>query len=135
MWQGQKQFLLKKIAEPNDLRDAFHSQSSLSVYEKTITKRLCSGLHKVKSLSCVQLFVTPWPTWLLRPWDSPGKDTGVGCLFLLQGIFPTQGSDPYLLSLFTGRQILYHGTTQTGVALIWFSSVQSLSRVRLSGTP
>ena len=31
------------------------------------------------------------PTRLLPPWDSPGKSTGVGCHFLLQGIFPTQG--------------------------------------------
>ena len=30
-------------------------------------------------------------TRLLRPWDSQGKNTGVGCHFLLQGIFPTQG--------------------------------------------
>ena len=37
-----------------------------------------------------------WPTRLLRPWDSPGKNTGVGCHFLLQGIFPTQGSNPGL---------------------------------------
>ena len=29
--------------------------------------------------------------------DFPGKNTGVGCHFLLQGIFPTQGSNPYLL--------------------------------------
>ena len=36
----------------------------------------------------------PWPTRLLCPWDSPGKNTGVGCHFLLQGIFPTQGSNP-----------------------------------------
>ena len=36
---------------------------------------------KVKSLSRVQLVPTPWrqPTRLLRPWDSPGKSTGVGC--------------------------------------------------------
>ena len=34
------------------------------------------------------------PTRLLCPWDSPGKNTGVGCHFLLQGIFPTQGSNP-----------------------------------------
>ena len=34
---------------------------------------------------------------VLRPWDSPGKSTGVGCHFLLQGIFPTQGSNPGLL--------------------------------------
>ena len=31
------------------------------------------------------------PTRLLCLWDSPGKNTGVGCHFLLQGIFPTQG--------------------------------------------
>ena len=44
------------------------------------------------------------PTRLLCPWDFPGKDTGVGCHFLLQGIFPTQGSNPGLLHC---RQILY----------------------------
>ena len=27
-------------------------------------------------------------------WDSPGKNTGVGCHALLQGIFRTQGSNP-----------------------------------------
>ena len=39
---------------------------------------------KVKSLSRVQLFATRglWPTKFLRPWDSPGKNTGVGCHFL-----------------------------------------------------
>ena len=31
--------------------------------------------------------------------DSPGKNTGVGCHFLLQGIFPTQGSNPGLPAL------------------------------------
>ena len=31
--------------------------------------------------------------------DSPGKNTGVGCHTLLQGIFPTQGSNPHLLCL------------------------------------
>ena len=33
------------------------------------------------------------PTRLLCPWNSPGKNTGLGCHSLLQGIFPTQGSD------------------------------------------
>ena len=28
------------------------------------------------------------------PWNSPGQNTGVGSLYLLQGIFPTQGSNP-----------------------------------------
>ena len=31
---------------------------------------------------------------LLHPWDSPGKNTGVDCHFLLQVIFPTQGIEP-----------------------------------------
>ena len=39
------------------------------------------------------------PARLLCPWDTPGKNTGVGCHALLQGIFPTQGSNLYLLGL------------------------------------
>ena len=31
---------------------------------------------------------------LFYTWDCPGKNPGVGCHFLLQGIFPTQGSNP-----------------------------------------
>ena len=45
------------------------------------------------------------PTKLFSPWDFPGKNTGVGCHFLLQGIFMTQGSNSCLL--FHGW-ILYH---------------------------
>ena len=39
------------------------------------------------------------PPGSLRQWDSPGKNTAVGCHFLLQGIFPTQGSNLWLLCL------------------------------------
>ena len=42
---------------------------------------------------------------LLCPWNSLGKNTGVGCHPLLQGICPTQGSNSGLLHY---RQILYH---------------------------
>ena len=45
------------------------------------------------------------PTRLLCLWDFPGNSTGAGCHFLLQGIFPTQGSNPGLLHC---RQMLYH---------------------------
>ena len=38
-------------------------------------------------------------TRLFNPWHFPGKNPGVGCHFLLQGIFLTQGSNPYLLHL------------------------------------
>ena len=44
------------------------------------------------------------PTRLLCPWNSPGRDTGVGSHSLLQGIFPTQESNPGLPHC---RQILY----------------------------
>ena len=57
-------------------------------------------------------------------WDSPGKNTGVGCHSLLQEIFPTQGLNPGLLHC---RKILNH--------LLSISSVQLLSRVRLFATP
>ena len=36
---------------------------------------------------------------LLCSWNFPGKNTGVGCHFLLQGIFPTQESNQHLLHL------------------------------------
>ena len=45
-----------------------------------------------------------YPTRLLCPWDSPGKNTGVVCHSLLQGIFPTHGSNPGFPHY---RQILY----------------------------
>ena len=43
-------------------------------------------------------FVTPWTVahWLLCAWNFPGKNTGVGCHFQLQGSFLTQGLNPCL---------------------------------------
>ena len=46
------------------------------------------------------------PNMLLCPWDCPGKNTGAGCHFLLQGILLAQGSNPSLLHC---RHILAHG--------------------------
>ena len=61
----------------------------------------------MKLLSRVRLFASPWTTVL--PGSSihgifPGKSPGVGCHFLLQEIFPIQGSNSSLLHC---RQILY----------------------------
>ena len=42
------------------------------------------------------------PAKLLCPWDSSEKNTGVGCHALLQGVFPTQESNPSLLHLLMG---------------------------------
>ena len=60
-------------------------------------------------------------------WNSPGKNTGVGCHALLQRIFPTQGLNPhvhgapalqidYLLLLYQGRRYIgWYGTRCTGL--------------------
>ena len=55
--------------------------------------------------SRVWLFVTQWTTALQAPcpWDSPGKNTGVGCHSFLQGIFPTQGLNSHLFCLLHWR--------------------------------
>ena len=55
-----------------------------------------------ESRSVVSEFLRPHG--LYSPWNFPGQNTGVGTLSLLQGIFPTQGSNP---SLPHGRWILY----------------------------
>ena len=65
------------------------------------------------------------PAKLLCPWDSPGKNTGVGSHFLLQGIFPTQGLN-WGLSLC--RQILYHLSHQ-GSPLIFQLLLSRLCRI------
>ena len=44
------------------------------------------------------------PRGVYSPWNSPGQNTGVGSLSLLQGIFPTQGLNPGLVHC---GQILY----------------------------
>ena len=49
------------------------------------------------------------PHGLYSPWESPGQSTAVGSLSLLQGIFPTQGSNPGLPHC---RQILYSWATR-----------------------
>ena len=60
---------------------------------------VAAGPGELSPFSRVQLFVIPWTVahQLLCPWDSPGKNTGVGCHALLQGIFPTQGLNLCLL--------------------------------------
>ena len=59
---------------------------------------VCVREERRRSHSVVSDSATPWTVayQLLHQWGSPGKNTGVGCRFLLQGIFPTQGSNPGL---------------------------------------
>ena len=67
------------------------------------------------------------PTRLLRPWDSPGKNSRVCCHFLLQRIFPTQGWNPHLLQLLHCWQILCHwATRENPKKTLWPSLFPSL---------
>ena len=67
---------------------------------------LAAAAYKVKSESESRLVTSDslQPHGLHSPWNSLGQYTGVGSFFLLQGIFPTQGSNPGLPNC---RQVLY----------------------------
>ena len=71
--------------------------TSVWEYFRCLVAELCSTLLHPCGLS---------PTRLLCPWDFPGKNTGVGCHFLLQGIFPTQGLNLRLLHWHAGALLL-----------------------------
>ena len=71
----------------------------ISLLEAMLTPKLL-----LSHFSRVQLFDPMEPARVLRPWDSPGKNSEVGGFALLQGIFPTQGLNPGLLHC---RWILY----------------------------
>ena len=92
---------------------------------------VCMLNHSVVSDSKLE------PIRLLHPWNFPGKNTGVGCPFLLQGIFPTQGLNPRLLhrlhwqveslppappgslqAVAQGRLIGWHGGRNSDVSLV-----------------
>ena len=81
----------------------------------TVTEKKVSIKRKVKvlftqlCLTVCNLMDCMYPTRLLCPWDSPGRNTGVGCHSLLQGIFLTLGSN---LGLLHCRQIIYHWATR-----------------------
>ena len=79
------------------------------------------------------------PTRLLCPWDSLGKNTGVGCHSLLQGIFLTQGLNPGVPHC---RQILYYLSHQGSpikatstssellFTLIWISKIMKIYNLK-----
>ena len=60
------------------------------LFKRKEINNLCeSGSHSV-------MFNSLWPHGLYSPWNSPGQNTGVGSLSILQGIIPNQGSNPGL---------------------------------------
>ena len=71
----------------------WHGLGILDIMNKT-EFTVCSALL-LSLFNCVQLCdpIDGSPPRLPRPWDSPGKNTGVGCHSLVQRIFPTQESN------------------------------------------
>ena len=103
---------VRKVLLPSWFWCAFKRlfKASLSKYfwvdVEHIGRSVCCCLIAVVSSSVL----TPWTvaTRLLWPWSFTGKNTGVGCHFLLQGIIPIQGLNPYLVYC---KWIIYHWAT------------------------
>ena len=110
------------------------SGSPSSTYQLCNLELITSPLRAPFSSSCCCLLAPLRPNLkdcsLLGPLSLgfPGKNIGVGCYFLLQGIFPTQGSNS---SLLLGRWILYHLSNQ-GPFLLLLESNNSIISVHLT---
>ena len=83
---------------------AVHEVAQLDTAQRLSSNKLQSKICRqiVLSRSVVSDSLQPCgsqPTRLRRPWNFPGKNTGVGCHFLFQGIFLTQGLNLHLLCL------------------------------------
>ena len=97
---------------PGRLRQSYHLEytknSCNSITKTNLILKWTKDMNRYFSkgdmhvCSVISDFLRPHglqPTSLLCPWDFPGKNTGMGCCFLLQGIFPTEGLNPSLLCL------------------------------------
>ena len=136
------------------LVDVLYQDEEVSLGVITVHQWLCVCACAVTPL-CPALFDSMdcmLPTRLLCPWDSPGKNTGVSCLFLLQGIFLTQGLNLHLLHC---RQILnrwalmvlnmnsmslkakhqiYNGAMQWNTKIIWISALMKVKFMLVHGS-
>ena len=79
------------------------SESSLMPLHHPWTRGSTCNLFIFFNFRFIEAYFTCSPVIYQAPlsilWDYPGKDTGVGCHFLLQGAFLTQRSNPHLLGL------------------------------------
>ena len=80
----------------------------------------CLAYHESESHSAVSDSLRPHG--LHSPWNSPGQNTGVGSLSLLQGIFPTQGLNPGLPHC---RQILFQLSHKGGPRILEWEAYPS----------
>ena len=110
-----------------------HKGSLIDCVESHFPPRFQNGFeHEGESCSVVSNSLQPHV--LYSPWNSPGQNTGVGSHSLLQGIVPTQGSNPGLLHC---RRILYqlsHQGNPDGLKLSKFlvNFKQNMSQIYIS---
>ena len=105
LWGAQHSSLCYKGPNPTHEGSTLMTQPHERPHFPTLShgfRLQCMKLGERESRSVVSDSL--WPHGLYSPWKSPGQNTGVGSLSLLQGIFPTQGSSPGLLHC---RRILY----------------------------
>ena len=111
-------FLILFIVSPSYLPSVVHRCLGFFSRNRPLTEFVCLPVWSLRPLSCSKyLYVTGCPCMHVRsvtsdslrphglqlvrilcPWDFPSKNTGMGCCFLLQGLFPTQGSPASLVS-------------------------------------
>ena len=84
------------------------------------------GKWKQKVLIVQSCLTLLWPHGLYSPWNSPGQNTGVVSLSLLQGIFSTQRSNPGLLHC---RQFLYQLSHQESQDMYGASNTTTFNRI------
>ena len=115
-WRGTNSLLMKVKEESEKVGSKLSIQEIKIMASSHITswQMKWSESHSVMSNSL-------WPHGLYSPWNPPGQNTGVGSLSLLQGITPTQGSNPVLPHC---KQTLYHLSHQGTPSIIcspWLS--------------
>ena len=93
LWRGERGWKLS-----SNTSDQWFNHSCVCVC-------VCVCMHAQSPRTCDPV---DSPARFLCLWNFPGKNTGVGCHFLRQEIFPKQGSNPCLLSLLSGKRVVYH---------------------------
>ena len=89
------------VSQGTDLPGLLHFKQRRINYLLLSSVLHTHAIYLLSRFNHVQLFVTLWTIARQAPqeWDSPGKNTGMGCYALLQGIVPIQGLNPSLLCL------------------------------------
>ena len=111
---------IKNIIHAHNFKNTVkHSVCQFSYISKIPLCYQTVSVYMLSCFSCVWLFATLWTVAcrLLCPWDSPGKNTGVGCHALLQGSSRT--SNQTCISWIAGRFFI-HWATWEALSNYWW---------------